>query len=137
MAEERGNSELRRWLKSFKKILRRGRRRNVFSQHVVNPWNNEKREWVQARKSSGFKEKFNRANMSIWLWEAREKNYVMLYKLIYRMDNVDYRVFLYFSNKWVCCFSSLCSVVVSITDWGVRPAWGILKGEKFTPRQWQ
>ena len=110
MAEERGNSELRRWLKSFKKILRRGRRRNVFSQRVVNPWNNEKREWVQARKSSGFKEKFNRANMSIWLWEAREKNYVMLYKLIYRMDNVDYRGFLYFSNKWVCCFSTLFSM---------------------------
>ena len=59
----------------------------MFSQHVVDHWNNEKRELVQARNSSGFKVKFNREEVS--RREAREKRYVMLYKLIYRVDNVD------------------------------------------------
>ena len=87
MAEERGDPELRRGLKIFKKRSRRGRRRNVFSQRVVNPWNHEKREVVQAMKTSGFKAKFDREEVS--RREVREGRGGMLYKLIYRVDNVS------------------------------------------------
>ena len=86
MAEERGDPELRRGLKIFKKRSRRGRRRNVFSQRVVNPWNHEKKKVVQERKTSGFKAKFDEEEKE--RRGAREGRGVMLYKLMYRVDNV-------------------------------------------------
>ena len=58
----------------------------MFSQRVVNPWNHEKREVVQAMKTSGFKAKFDREEAS--RSEARKGRGGMLYKLIYRVDNV-------------------------------------------------
>ena len=65
MAEKRGDPELRRGLKFFKKRSRRGRRRNMYSHWAVKPWNHEMRE------VSGFKAKFDReeANRK----EAREE----------------------------------------------------------------
>ena len=86
MAEERGDPELRRGLKIFKKRSRRGRRRNVFSQRVVNPWNHEKKKVVQERKTSGFKAKFDKEEGE--RRGAREGRGLMLYKLMYRVDNV-------------------------------------------------
>ena len=85
MAEERGDPELRRGLKIFKKRSKRGRR-NVFSQRVVNPWNHEKKNVVQERKISGFKAKFDKEEEE--RRGAREGRGVMLYKLMYRVDNV-------------------------------------------------
>ena len=57
-------------MKFFKKRSRQGRRKNVFSQRVVNPWNYEMREVVQAIKTSGFKAKFDREEAN--RREARE-----------------------------------------------------------------
>ena len=73
-------------MKNFKKRERRERRRNVFSQRVVNPWNHELRVVVQTRKTSGFKSKFDRVEKG--RREAREGRGVSLYKLLYRVDNV-------------------------------------------------
>ena len=86
MARERGDPELMRGLKIWKKGANRERRRNVFSQRVVNPWNHELREVIQARKTSGFKSKFDRVEKG--RREAREGRGVRLYKLLYRVDNV-------------------------------------------------
>ena len=86
MAEERGDPELRRGLKIYKERPKQWRRRNVFSQRVVNPWNHEKREVVQALKTSGFKSRFDREEAS--RREAREGRGERLYKLLYRVDNV-------------------------------------------------
>ena len=71
----------------FFKRARRERIRNVFSQIVVNPWNHEMREVVQANKTSGFKSKFDREEKG--RNKAREGRGVWLYKLLYRVDNVS------------------------------------------------
>ena len=86
MARERGDPERTRGLKIFKKRSNRERRRNVFSQRVVNPWNHERKEVVQEKKTSGFKAKFDREEMG--RRDAREGRGVRLYKLLYRVDNV-------------------------------------------------
>ena len=86
MAGERGGPELRRGLKIWKERPKQMRRKNVFSQRVVNPWNHEKREVVQALKTSGFKSRFDREEAS--RREAREGRGERLYKLLYRVDNV-------------------------------------------------
>ena len=86
MRDERGDPELRTGLRIFKEGSRQERRRNVFSQRVVNPWNHEKREVVQAMKTSGFKAKFDREEAS--RREAREGRDGRLYKLLYRVGNV-------------------------------------------------
>ena len=86
MAGERGDPELRRGLKIWKERPKQMRRKNVFSQRVVNPWNHEKREVVQALKTSGFKSRFDREEAS--RREVREGRGGMLYKLLYRVDNV-------------------------------------------------
>ena len=86
MRDERGDPELRTGLRIFKGGSRQERRRNVFSQRVVNPWNREKREVVQAMKTSGFKAKFDREEAS--RREAREGRDGRLYKLLYRVGNV-------------------------------------------------
>ena len=86
MARERGDPELNRGLKIFKKRANRERRRNVFSQRVVNAWNQKKKEVVQAKKTSGFKARFDREEMG--RREARDGRGMRLYKLLYRVDNV-------------------------------------------------
>ena len=86
MARERGDPELNRGLKIFKKITNRERRRNVFSQRVVTAWNQEKKEVVQAKKTSGFKARFDREEVG--RREARERRGVRLYKFLHRVDNV-------------------------------------------------
>ena len=57
---ERGDPELNRGLKIFKKRTSgRERRKYKFSRRVVIPWNKLQREKVQARKTSNFKAKFD------------------------------------------------------------------------------
>ena len=62
------------------------KREGILNLGVVNPWNHEKREVMQAMKTSGFKAKFDREEAS--RREVREGRGGMLYKLLYRVDNV-------------------------------------------------
>ena len=60
MNDERGDPELNRGLVIFKKrTSERKRRKYMFSQRVVNPWNKLQKEEVQAKKTSNFKAKFD------------------------------------------------------------------------------
>ena len=86
MAGERGDPRLNRGLKLFKKRANSRKRMNVFSQRGVTAWNQEKKEVVQARKTSGFKARFDREEMG--RREAREGSDVRLYKLLYRVGEV-------------------------------------------------
>ena len=60
MATERGDPELLRGEKIFKKRSRKGLRANTFSQRIMKPWNNMPKNEVKARKSSGFKAQFDK-----------------------------------------------------------------------------
>ena len=60
MRNERGDPELNRGLVLFKKRTSgRNRRKFMFSQRVVNPWNKLQKEEVQSKKTSNFKAKFD------------------------------------------------------------------------------
>ena len=60
MRNERGDPELFRGKKIFKKRSRKFQRRNVFSQQVVNPWNKLSRKEIQSLKTSSFKDRFDK-----------------------------------------------------------------------------
>ena len=60
MRNERGDPELFRGKKIFKKRSRKLQRRNVFSQRVVNPWNKLSRKEIQSLKTSSFKDRFDK-----------------------------------------------------------------------------
>ena len=84
MATERGNPELFRGEKLYKKRSNKGLRANTFSQRVVNPWNNLSKNEVQARKTSGFKAHFDKNEL-----ERRsvrnlrvDRDYKLLYILV-------------------------------------------------------
>ena len=64
MRTERGDPELIRGKKIFKKRSRKLQRRNVFSQRVVNPWNKLSRMEVQSLKTSTFKARFDKKEAS-------------------------------------------------------------------------
>ena len=60
MGNERGDPKLNRGLVIFKKRTSgRNRRKFMFSQRVVNPWNKLQKKEVQAKKTSNFKAKFD------------------------------------------------------------------------------
>ena len=80
MATERGNPDLVRGEKIFKKRSKKGLRANTFSQRVVNPWNKLSKNEVQAKKTSGFKAHFDKNELE----RRRVKNE--------RVDR-DYRLF--------------------------------------------
>ena len=83
MRSERGDPELFRGKKIFKKRSRKLPRRNVFSQRVVNPWNKLTREEVQSLKTSSFKSHFDKKEVS--RKEARQGSGERAYKLLYCM----------------------------------------------------
>ena len=87
---ERGDAELNHGLKIVKKGARRNRRKYVFSLRVANPWNHEKREVVQAEKTSGFKENLDKLEINRRV--VRQGRDERLYKLLYRdgVENVGY-----------------------------------------------
>ena len=83
MRSERGDPELFRGKKLFKKRSQKLPRRNVFSQRVVNPWNKLTREEVQSLKTSSFKSHFDKNGVS--RREARQGSGERAYKLLYCM----------------------------------------------------
>ena len=76
MATERGDPELLRGEKIFKKRSRKGLRANTFSQRVVNPWNNLSKKEVKAKKTSGFKARRNMRS------ERVDRDYRLLYNMV-------------------------------------------------------
>ena len=81
---ERGDPELHRGHKIFKKRCEKGVRSNFFSQRVVNPWNNLRKEEVQANKTSGFKGKFDKNEKERKRARAgSERHDLTLYKKLY------------------------------------------------------
>ena len=84
MRSERGDPELVRGKKIFKKRSRKQQRRNFFSQRVVNPWNKLSRKEVQSTKTSSFKSRFDKKEIS--RREVRHGRGDRAYKLLYRMD---------------------------------------------------
>ena len=60
MAPERGDPDLARGLKLFPKRPRLDKRKYVFSYRVIQKWNDLSKEEVQARKTSGFKAKYDK-----------------------------------------------------------------------------
>ena len=60
MAPERGDPELARGLKLFPKRPRLDKRKYVFSYRVIQKWNDLTKEEVQAKKTSGFKAKYDK-----------------------------------------------------------------------------
>ena len=60
MAPERGDPDLARGLKLFPKRPWLDKRKYVFSYRVIQKWNDLSKEEVQARKSSGFKAKYDK-----------------------------------------------------------------------------
>ena len=83
MRLERGDPELVRGKKIFKKRSRKQQRRNFFSQRVVNPWNKLSRKEVQSTKTSSFKSRFDKKEIS--RREVRHGRGDRAYKLLYRM----------------------------------------------------
>ena len=83
---ERGDPNLQRGLKMFKKRSRKDIRKNFFSQRIVNPWNHERREVVQKKKTLGFKKGFDEIEKERRI--DRQGMDERLYKLLYRVDNV-------------------------------------------------
>ena len=83
MRSERGDPELVRGKKIFKKRSRKQQRRNFFSQRVVNPWNKLSRKEVQPTKTSSFKSRFDKKEIS--RREVRHGRGDRAYKLLYRM----------------------------------------------------
>ena len=83
MRSERGDPELVRGKKIFKKRSRKQQRRNFFSQRVVNPWNKLSKKEVQATKTSSFKSRFDKKEIS--RREVRHGRGDRAYKLLYRM----------------------------------------------------
>ena len=57
---ERGDPELHRGLKIFKKRSKKAPRRNVFSQRVPNPWSILSRKEIKSKKTSGFNVQFDK-----------------------------------------------------------------------------
>ena len=64
MRSERGDPELVRGKKIFKKRSQKQQRRNFFSQRVVNPSNKLSRKEVQSTKTSSFKSRFDKKEIS-------------------------------------------------------------------------
>ena len=83
MRSERGDPELVRGKKIFKKRSQKQQRRNFFSQRVVNPWNKLSRKEVQSTKTSSFKSRFDKKEIS--RREVRHGRGDRAYKVLYRM----------------------------------------------------
>ena len=84
MASERGDPELLRGEKIFKKGSKKGLRANTFSQRVVTSWNQLSKNEVQAKKTSGFKAQFDK-NELVRRSERSERvnrDYRLLYNVI-------------------------------------------------------
>ena len=80
---ERGDPELHRGLKIFKKRSKKAPRRNVFSQRVPNPWNTLSRKETKSKKTSGFKAWFDKKEVIRRV--IRGANADRPYKQLYRM----------------------------------------------------
>ena len=84
MRDERGDPELVRGMKIFKKRSQKLQRRNFFSQRVVNPWNKISRNEIQSLKTSSFKARFDKNEID--RREARQGRAGRLYKQLYHMN---------------------------------------------------
>ena len=83
LREERGDPELFRGKKIFKKRSQKLQRRNFFTQRVVNPWNKLSRNEIQSQKTSSFKARFDKNEID--RKEARNRRGCRLYKQLYHM----------------------------------------------------
>ena len=83
MSAERGDPELFRGLKIFKKRARKSLRRNTFSQRVTNPWNKLTKKEVQAKKTSSFKANFDKNEVDRKMERSRwvDRDYKLLYNM--------------------------------------------------------
>ena len=81
---ERGDPELHRGQKIFRKRCEKEVRRNFFSQRVVNPWNTLRKEVVKAKKISGLKKNFDDNEIKRRLARERSERVVLThYRKLY------------------------------------------------------
>ena len=84
VSESRGDPELLRGEKIFKKRSKNGLRANTFSQRVVTSWNKLSKNEVQAKKTSSFKAQFDKNELvrRRVRCEMVDRDYRLLYNVI-------------------------------------------------------
>ena len=84
VSESRGDPELLRGEKIFKKRSKNGLRANTFSQRVVTSWNKLSKNEVQAKKTSGFKAQFDKNELvrRSARSEMVDRDYRLLYNVV-------------------------------------------------------